>query len=239
MKKHSLFKFFIVSCIFIIIPCKGYGLDITLGGTAWYSWWDFDRSMRTIDIDPAFLYGPVLSVKLNENFNFTFAYLYGKFDYRNKESGNGKISRSDSDLALNYRLNDYLKIFAGIKYMAFAEPGFDHGCYGPGLGLSSTVPLPIVENLFFVGNLSGFYLWGDEEKFQGTVKSDCREYGVNSTLSLAYYIATASTVITFGGRLQYFKTDYGDSVDESGNPTSNIKHMFYGITLTATYTFSF
>ena len=237
MKKHSLFKFFIVSCIFIIIPCKGYGIDVTIGATTWYSWWDFERSMRTIDIDPAFLYGPVLSVKLNEDFNFTFAYLYGKFYYKNKESGNGYINRNDSDLALNYRLNDYFKIFAGIKYMAFSEPGFDHGCYGPGLGFSSTVP--VSQNIYLIANISGFYLWGDEEKFQGAAKSDCSEYGINSTLSLAYYITAASTVISIGGRLQYFKTDYGDSVDTAGDPIPEINHMFYGLTLTATYTFSF
>ena len=88
---------------------------------------------------------------------------------------------------------------------------------------------PVIDNLFLFAALSGLYIWGDEENNLGN-KDYYREYGINSTLSIAYYIADFSTTVSLGGRFQYFKTDYDDG---------NNKHMFYGITLTATYTFSF
>ncbi|MCL2026454.1 MAG: hypothetical protein FWG92_06585, partial [Leptospirales bacterium] len=60
------------------------------------------------------------------------------------------------------------------------------------------------------------------------------EYGINSTLSLAYYIAQASTVISLGGRLQYLIANY----ESNAIFLDSIKFAIYGVTLTATYTFS-
>ncbi|MCL2026685.1 MAG: hypothetical protein FWG92_07780, partial [Leptospirales bacterium] len=59
-------------------------------------------------------------------------------------------------------------------------------------------------------------------------------------------IAPASTVISLGGRFQYFKTVFDEAIDVGSIPAaseatynSNAKNKFYGVTLTATYTFSF
>ena len=270
MKKFLLLTS-IAICISIITPHKLHAVDITVGAATWYTWWDFDqiqtdRDSRpaawNLDADPAFLYGPALSVKFNDDLNLTFVYLYGKFDAEGiSDTGvstlptvNARIKRSDSDLALNYRLNDYLKLFAGAKYMNFKYSiSFPHNTYdidisikhtgiGPGLGLNAT--FPVVDNLFLLGTLSGFYLWGNEKEDyyawersprdiakSSKYKFKFKEYGFNSTLSLAYYITPASTVISLGGRFQYVKTDYKDS--SVGNGT----HKFYGLTLTATYSF--
>ena len=101
----------------------------------------------------------------------------------------------------------------------------------PPVGLGYTLLLS--ENIFLLANLSGFYLWAEEENkspTQPTVKYDAKQYGINSTLSIAYYIASASTTINIGGRYQYMK------IDRDGK--DNNKHEFYGITLMATYTIS-
>ena len=189
--------------------------------------------------------------------------------------------RRDVDIAINYRLNDYLKLFAGAKQMAY-KAGFSGevktgnsgiitldsiytgykkpNAYGPGLGLNCT--LPVIENLFILGTLSGFYLWGKEKdslEIFGGYKSgnnfsdefSYKEYGINSNLSIAYYITSISTVISLGGRMQYFKTDCGNIKDlyifayNSGSPApgdgiynGNKIQKIYGITLTATYSFS-
>ena len=99
---------------------KAYAFDITVGATTWYTWNDMTHSEAGVikDIDPAFLYGPALSAKFNDDFNLTFIFLYGKFDTKTN-TGDVKMTRMDSDLALNYRLNDYLKIFAGVKYLGY------------------------------------------------------------------------------------------------------------------------
>ena len=233
MKRYLLLAFITIS-IGIIIPCKLYAVDITVGATTWYSWWDLNTEGRKIDIAPTFLYGPALAVKFNNDFNLTFVYLYGEFNLNKTESINNKdcskISRMDMDLALNYRLNDYFKVFAGIKSMTFHfSSDRDHSGFGPGLGLSAIYPLD--DNLFLVANLSGFYFpKGRESEY------DFEEYGMNSTLSLTYYIAQASTTISLGGRYQYSKATYStdDALAASREPTTQ---RFYGVTLTATYTF--
>jgi hypothetical protein len=193
MKKYLLLAF-IAICIGIIIPCKIYAVDISVGATTWYSWWG-GGAPDDSDVDPAFLYGPALSVKFNDDFNLTFVYLYGKYDMAGKDKNSGttfkfKFTRSDADLALNYRLNGYFKAFAGIKYIDSSAMGFDWFGYGPGLGLSCT--LPITENIFLLATLSGFHLWGEEDNSHNG-KSKNKSYGANSTLGLAYYIDPAST----------------------------------------------
>ncbi|MCL1864765.1 MAG: porin family protein [Spirochaetes bacterium] len=221
--KYSLVLLLIFTAICIVITSsKAYSADITVGATTWYAWWDTSGAST----DSAFLYGPALGVKFNDDFNLTFVYLYGKFDFE-KPGVKTKLKRSDSDLAVNYRLSDYFKVFAGIKYLAASMTEFEHTAYGPGLGLSAA--LPLYKNIFLLGTLSGFYLWADQE--EGGVNSNPHDYGINTMLSIAYYIAPASTTVSLGGRYQYLK----HKVDEDTGPDSE---KFYGITLTATYTFS-
>jgi hypothetical protein len=57
------------------------------------------------------------------------------------------------------------------------------------------------------------------------------ERGVNTSLSLAYYIEPASTTINLGGRYQYIRTKYEENTDCMD------ENHFYGITLSATYSF--
>jgi len=267
MKKY-LFLFLLL-LIPVLVPCKLYAMDISVGATTWFAKVDqqFSSNFSGFDgetkCDPGFLYGPVLSVKFNDDFNLTFVYLYGKFDISEEDQLSGltskyKLKRKDSDLALNYRLNNYFKAFLGLKYIGFnisqqyksANMGeitdIKHNGYGPGLGLSAT--FPITDNVFLFGTVSGFYLWGKESRGflwdppnSGTLEADSTDYGINSNLSIVYYIAPASTTISLGGRFQYIKTDYRNitiappryevDVDNSG------KTKFYGITLTATYSF--
>ena len=263
--KKIIFSIFTAISISILIPLKTYAVDITVGATTWYAqseqyytqnknaWFMHDSSVKS---DPAFLYGPTLAVRLTNDFNLTFVFLYGTFE-TGRDDGNfkskSKYKRSDSDLALNYRLNDYFKVFAGMKYLSYdITPGDTdsltfqirnidtHTSLGSGLGVSATIP--IVGNLFCLGTVSGLYLFGkDKAGITDTngnnprnVNINYNEYGFNSTLSLAYYIAQASTVISLGGRFQYLIADYKDNAIY----LDSIKFTIYGVTLTAKYTFS-
>ena len=233
MKKLILLTAISFIWLTALLPLNVSAADITVGATTWYSWWDFDQSGNTnnTEFDSALLYGPALSVKFNEDYNMTFVFLYGNFDMNETDSGTGtkttrELTRTDSDLALNYRLSNYFKIFAGAKYMSYKMPDFDHSSIGPGAGISFVVP--VGGDFFILGNISGLYLWGRDD--QNDEKDNYKEYGANSSLSIAYYIASASTTISLGGRYQYFKTDYPDNND--------ITHQFYGATLSANYSFS-
>jgi hypothetical protein len=242
-----------------------YAFDITAGLTTWYAWGEqFNVQKDTtvtppknrntvINSDPAFLYGPALSAKFNDDFNLTFVFLYGNFNAKNNQGKNANFKRIDSDLALNYRLNNYLKVFAGIQYLAYdilpakvnladvIEIKGQHSSFGTGIGISGTIP--VTGNIFGLCSVSGLYLWGkDEVEISDpwqlipaqSSNVDYKEYGVNSNLSIAYYIAEVSTVISLGGRFQYIYTDY------KGNELglSSIRFKMYGVTLTATYSFS-
>jgi len=269
MKKFLLSTFrvsslFIAISISIIIPHKLYAYDITIGATTWYAQSEQDYTQNksamndtSVKSDPAFLYGPTLSLRFSNNFNLTFVYLSGTFETI-KDDGNiisrSKYRRIDSDLALNYRLSDYFKVFAGMKYLSYdITPGDTdedtfliiskkpHTSLGSGLGLSATIP--IVGNLFCLGTVSGLYLWGADKVTIGdkdginprSVSLGYNEYGINSTLALAYYIPKVSTAISLGGRLQYLIADYKNNAIF----LDTIKFTIYGVTLTATYTFSF
>ena len=270
MKQMQKIIFSAIILAFIFLPAvfggKAYAVDITAGATTWYAWGRQYYTQKdpsgtyytTVKSDPGLLYGPALAARFNDDFNLTFVYLYGKFDAEKGDGTKANFKRNDSDLALNYRLTDYFKIFLGAKFLSYdIVPAKDnywgslsfeikdmksHTSYGPGLGVSATVP--ITGNIFGLATISGLYLLGKEEidiidrsnvftPVSRTLKIGYNEHGINSNISIAYYIAQASTVISLGGRFQYIMADY------KGNEIylSDIKFMIYGATLTATYTF--
>lgn len=249
MKKLVLFLI-TITVFTAVIPLRA--MDITVGATTWYSWWDMEGKVDNVefDMDPALLYGPAIAVKINDDFGFNMIFLYGEFegDYIvDTQSVLGKIKiptttkRYDSDTSITYRLNDYVKLFGGVKYMGYEMKGdgselisqdpftVKNDAYGPAAGLSFVVP--IAQNFYLLANGSGLYLWGSSDNDQ-TINTDANCYGYNTTASVAYYIAPASVTLSLGGRYQYFKW----LTDEDNGTESD--HAFYGITAAATYTFS-
>jgi hypothetical protein len=263
--KPALKTIFLILLTFIFLPAiftdlsKAHAVDITAGATTWFAWGEqynsqedkFGKYNTIIKSDPSLLYGPALSAKFSDDFNLTFVFLYGKF-----KSEKQSFNRIDSDLALNYKLHDYFKVFIGAKYLSYGvmpvksnfhgasdftiESMDSHTSYGAGLGLSATIP--IMGNLFGLATVSGLYLFGNQgvEKTDGihdtlqSIKIGYKEYGINTNMSLAYYIADWSTVISLGGRFQYITSDY----DDNAIHLSSVVFLIYGVTLTATYTFS-
>ena len=244
-------------CLFSFPGYNAKAIGVTIGAIGWYAWGKQKSSGAEPDAamesDPAFLYGPIVSVKLDENLSLRFVYLYGKFDYKDKNYiyPDFKSKHNDVDLALNYRLNDYLKIFASIKYLSFdmAQVEYTYGgagdisandgkhtVYGGGLGLTAT--LPLAKDLFILATMYGFTGWGSEKidvtglnQFRSDVSTN--DYGFNSNISIAYYIDWASTTISLGGRYQYLMAKYKN---DSFFPV-DIKYTIYGITLSAEYSF--
>lgn len=233
-------------------PLTASAIDMSAGVYTWYSWWDFpEDEYDNTKTDPGLIYGPTLSVNINEFCSLTFVFLYGEFDAKGESTYylvnavgpvnyyTYDIKRYDSDTALNFKLNSYFKLYAGVKYLAFsyklngsfADADFDHKSFGPAAGLSVTIP--VVQNLFIIGNAGGLYLRGHEsysDSIGYSNKFKIKDYGYNTGLSLAYYIEPASTSVSLGGRYQYVKTEYDDGFSN--------KSKFYGITLSAAYMFS-
>ncbi len=218
----------------LMFTAAAQAADLSVGASTWYSWWRFEERDRTRSIDPSFLYGPVLALGFGRGWSLSTVFLYGRFTMEEDDGASSKINRYDSDTALNYSINRYIKLFAGPKFMGYtmSRQSFSHIAVGPALGIGITLPLS--DSLFLLWNVSGVYLFGEHEQENLGVKSssDYTEPGVNTNLSLAWYIESASTTLTMGFRYQRFNTYYAE------DGWSDMTHQFYGITLSAVYAFA-
>jgi len=245
MKKHI---FFISIIAILAVATSAMAADITVGASTWYTKWEMkEKDTGSIfNFDPAFLYGPALAVKFNDDLGLNSVFLYGKFDGSYNYGGAGIITNSettriDSDTSLSYRLNGVFKLFGGFKYMSYKfttdevpsyYPSFKvvNKGYGPAGGLSCIFPL--VDSFYILANGSIMYLWGKHSNNMASGSSDAKSYGFNTTVSFAYYIPAASVTLSIGGRYQYLKW-----IADPNSVDADSKHKFYGVTASATYTF--
>ena len=246
MKRLIIIMVFLLGWIGLIFDSKASAVEVSAGAMTWYAWID-DGVKLSLDskTDNTFFFGPFLSVKFNEDFTLGFIFLYGETEktvYSSPSYTTQIFTRLDGDLTLSYRLNDYFKIFGGIKYMGLLSDTKEYynknnqNNIGPAFGLS--LQYHLIDNFFLLGNISGLYLFGkeiykNEDTYTGEreeTKSDLKSYGLNISLAVAYYITPASTTISLGGRYQNLNTE---------NEDDNIEYTmkFYGITLSAIYSF--
>jgi len=237
MKKNVFISAVSLLLLLFITESTLHSADLSVGATAWYTAWDYeDDADSGVTYDPAFLYGPALSLAMTPDLSLSFVFLFGQFQM---DFGNGDptmdLNRYDSDLTLNYRISNYFKLFAGAKYMGFTWPnGGKHQALGPGAGISTVIPAG--GNFFILGYISGMYLQGNEDGGKSRVYTEeTKEYGGNASVSLAYYIPDTSTTISLGGRYQQLKIDY---INPDTEGVSDSMSKFYGVTLTAVYTFN-
>ncbi len=235
MKKFVL----LVVAMVTLSNSSSYAADLTVGATGWYSLWEIKDSDATID--PGILYGPALAITFNQDFNLNFVFLYGTYDAQQDDGFGGKMSyqykRYDSDSSIGYKINSYLKFFAGLKYNAYTTEISIMGndvdlkvqMYGPAAGLSAVMPLG--NDFFILANGSGIYLF-NKQTSTGTPVIKTKGYGYNTSAAIAYYIAPASVTLSIGGRYQYIQMESDDSSSEDS------KMNFYGVTASATYSFS-
>lgn len=253
MKKPVLLLSAALLLLTVMNPSKGSALNLAAGLYTWYAWWDFpEDTYETVETDPNIIYGPIVSLTINEHVNLTTVFLYGNFSADGKNNSEGilkgnpamftyDIERYDSDTALNLRLNNYLKLYFGLKYTYYTYElnatsesytiDFNHSALGPGAGVALT--LPVGGNLYLIGTAGGFYLRGHEGYSNSDGKEnefDIAEYGVNTGVSMAYYIEAASTTVSLGGRYQRMKIKYDDGFSNTS--------QFYGITFSAIYSFN-
>ncbi len=205
---------------------------------------------RTISLPPSYLVGPTVSFTIFKKFSLGVLFVYGpKFNIERSESmvdfysspgsvyytrAFGRITKYDLDTTLNYHLNRYVRVFAGIKVQGYSIKetlmpyGFDFRAfdnyglykyrslaYGPGLGIGISIPLGMDFSL--LSSLSAIYMRSSNEYRGRSVNYSCTTYfdntermvndvwGGNGTLSVAYFLRQASLTFIAGGRYQYLK----------------------------------
>lgn len=160
-----------------------------------------------------------------------------------------RARRYDADCTLTYRVSRTLGIFAGYKYSWYRGTGShrvtystyvddydverDGTMYGPGLGLSVTIPLG---GPFFalascsVLAMKAEWIYRATNNTTGvrtetTLSPDLQ--GMNATAGIGYHFSALSTTCMAGVRYQYLvNTD-----------DRNVSDRFYGVVLTALYSF--
>lgn len=203
--------------------------SVSVGAAAWYSDWYFKQEKQK-PVDSALMYGPLFSMSFGDRWSWSNILLYGKFTLHDPQQ-KMILSRTDIDSTLNYAVNGWFKVFAGGKWMAYDESWFKHRGGGPAAGVGLTVPL--AKQVFLLGNASGVLIFGRQRNdFSADRKVSYMEPGVNTTLSLAYAAESVPVSLSIGARCQYFRTVYDSSPDEE-----DTHHLFYGVTLSAMYTF--
>jgi hypothetical protein len=226
-------KYFLLSFTFtliaIISPFAVKAVDVSVGATVWYASWDFKSKSEfqtdTMKLKAELMYGPLAAVKISQDWSVSSVFLYSS----SYETPDDSIKRMDSDTVVNYTFNKYLKFFAGNKFMRFSFKTGYHQSDGPGGGLGAT--MPIIENLYLLGNGSVYYLFGSHKDDGG--KKNMRESGFSAAGALAYYLEPASTTFTAGYRYQFFKTKY----ISNDTYNSSDEHTFKGFTASIVYSF--
>jgi hypothetical protein len=220
------------------IPSSLGAASLSIGGSAWYAWWDPHPSVREADADPGIMYGPQVVLSFTPTISLSSSFLYGIFQYNGRSDGGTcsmDIRRYDSDTTMVYALNSFVRFFGGVKYMGYKYEMGEHWSVGPGAGFGFVIPM--AENIFWTINISGIYLWGkqNDESSEGDRSVSIIEYGANASASLVYRIPSVPLSLSVGGRYFFFKFEATDDA------YSDVKeyHHFYGITASAMYSFSF
>lgn len=213
-----------------------YASDLGVGITGWYAEWVRNSSVDKTTFSPVLYLGPSISFQFADNWSTTLVALrtVQKYQENNKIITlpippffiltDLKLSRYDIDLALNYAINRYLKIYAGAKYLTFEYEEGKHRAIGPGMGVNITIPL--FDSFYLLSNISGLYIVGNQTIGSLNQNNKFKEYGINLAAQLAYYSSSLTTTFAGGYRYQYVKTRYN-------NPNynvPNINNQFRGLT---------
>ncbi|NMB66139.1 MAG: hypothetical protein GYA16_14835, partial [Spirochaetes bacterium] len=179
------------------------------------------------------------------------------------------ITKYDTDIILNYRAFTYVQFFVGLKFQHYNLTETQRGIYdtppgpfsrellsnsyGPGLGIGLTIPLD--ENFAMLLNISGIYL---RTKVEDSWKENSganppsyiytlNAYGINNSLSLAYFLPSFNITLLTGFRYQYLKYKQADVKKTNYDPGdefrfdrdyNNQRDIFWGINISVLYSFS-
>lgn len=169
-------------CAVILSPLKLGATTISIGGTAWFTWWDASWTKESFSPDfrvkPNFLYGPAISLSLPKGVTISSLLQQGKFKAKQttlvptgaglfEVTDNRNTWRLDSDSHISFAVTDFFRILVGFKYtyyyysiksfwgVLYLWGKIWYNEYAPALGLSFNIHL--VQNLYLVIQSSVIY----------------------------------------------------------------------------------
>lgn len=260
---------FILLIIFFLSSINVYAGTFIAGAKSWFAFWEsgvisqyekrmkkFNPDLKSIEKDPGmgFLAGPLLGYQADDGkWSFglaAMAFSYFQQDMTGKQYSNPDIEfdaslrRMDFDLAVNYRLNPYMKAIAGYKhqyyelelenkYVGFTET-YTANVSIPTIGIGFSYPL---SNSLVAGlQLGILYVIPTVEMENDMANSMELEtentFGFNGETAISYLV-TQNLIIELGYRLQVY--EYTANVP--GDPAGDTTDLTHGIVLSAYYLF--
>ncbi len=241
----------------LTLPCSLFAVEknkddskksvhFSFGANVMYAWWEpmfkdnildpqrffldsstFKLRQKT-DISQAFLYGPMVSLTVNEKWRissifitsqqFNFEDLTSRQTSQNNHTLTSKsitdIRRYDTDTALSYIINRYLYLFAGYKFQQYryrgdgdifsTSPAYMYEKHkaknnAHGAGLGFGVTVPLIDYFFLSCSFSGLY---QRSKITGSgqfaMTTPVSPYLTINDLSLTGNIYGANSNLAFG-----------------------------------------
>jgi hypothetical protein len=209
--------------------CQESPFQFSVGLVQWFSRWDTDFFKGS-----GFgSWGPKIGVGY-KNFGLGIVFLNGNFDLDIKGGGKADADRSDLDVILQYRINQYISASLGLKYftynMSSKTQSIEESLTGAGLGLGGYYPFAE----------SGFYAYGlisylpalnidYSAKISGFKESDSGDGSAfNAEGGVGYLFTRIPISIDVGYRHQ--------TVDKKGL-TKNTSDVFSGPAIDVSYAF--
>jgi hypothetical protein len=219
------FSILIASVLFVftlsLVPEYSRAAEVNLGASVWCAWWNpYWMNKSEVPFSPAFkgypapAGGPLLSIKIDEQWGIEANYMYGKFE--NKRSGyipaNVPIlmipllisisedrwtERHELDFTISNSINAYVNIFGGIKYSGHfvddqikiviftMKSGNDNNYAGPELGVRFRIPL--VSTLSLVPTVTWVMQFGTYEPNTGLIYNIYNSFSGISKTTIMYY----------------------------------------------------
>ncbi|HPA74049.1 MAG TPA: hypothetical protein PKY31_17390 [Spirochaetota bacterium] len=265
MNRTVLSAVIALCAVIIFIPAPSGAMSLGVGATTWYAWWQpawaegestgVGPGSFDWEIDPSIMAGPIISLGVTDSITLSSVLVFGKYEASTSipaalETWSRDVTKYEIDTTLAWRVMPMVSLFAGLKFLGYrydethettmgtynGESNFDG--YGPGIG--GSVTLPVTGNLFASLSASFIYLINNYENkppVGGSYSSDVTGYGGNASLSLMYLFPGYNTVISAGLRYQAIKFSQDEVIGGQFNYDGNRDH-FYGVTVSAIYTFN-
>ncbi|MFW5771262.1 MAG: hypothetical protein ACOCX9_07475 [Spirochaetota bacterium] len=258
----------IIIFIFFMSTAGAHAGTFIAGAKSWFAFWEsgvinqYEKRMKktiptleSIDKEPGkgFLAGPLLGYQ-TDNGKWSFgmaamAFSYFQQEMTGKENGNevefdASLRRMDFDLAVNHRLNPYIKAIAGYKHQYYKldieiKPVGNSETHTanlsiPTLGIGFSYPL---SNSLVAGlQLGILYVIPSVEIEQDPGGSMAVEtensFGFNGETAISYLV-TQNLIIELGYRLQVY--EYTANIPD--DPSGDARDLTHGVVVSAYYLF--
>lgn len=230
--KSRLYAITAIVCLALAIAPAARGASMAIGYLTWFNWWETQEDYiekfydkYSYEVDPSFLYGPMLSFQITPEWNVSSLFIMGSYKTKfsgvyegEKYSNSYDIWRYDSDTTASYAFTPFFTVYFGFKFMRYTytiEDSSDTGDgmtyiyndYAPGIGVIFTIEL--VKNMYLSISLGSIFSFTEvtvenipDDTIVILLDEKSYKAGANARIALNYDIEKIHMVVSLGFRYQ-------------------------------------